>query len=203
MKEKKKISRRSFIKTIGTSFLFSTAVKENIILTPVVEAKEALIFPNNKRYLFSIILNVNEIDYKIEVEPRETLLSVLRDRLGLTGTKLGCNMGECGACTIIMEDKAVLSCSILAVQANSKKILTIEGIMKNGKLHKIQEAIMKKDALQCGFCTPGQIMSLYSLFIQNQKPTKQEILDALAANLCRCGSYNHLIKAATDIFSLT
>jgi carbon-monoxide dehydrogenase small subunit len=142
-----------------------------------------------------IVLRVNGTNYKVSVEPRRTLVEVLRETLGLTGTKKSCNEGECGACTVIVDGKPVASCLMLAMDAQGKDILTIEGISEGEKLHPIQEAFLKHGAIQCGFCTPGMVMSAKALLDKNPKPTIAEIRKAISGNLCRCTGYQHIIDS--------
>jgi len=132
---------------------------------------------------------------KIRVDHYRTLLEVLREDLHLTGTKNGCNEGECGACTILLDGKAVDSCLILAVDANGKRITTIEGLAKEGKLDPLQEAFVEYGAIQCGFCTPGMILSAKALLNENPSPSEEEVKTALAGNLCRCTGYKKIITA--------
>jgi aerobic-type carbon monoxide dehydrogenase small subunit (CoxS/CutS family) len=129
------------------------------------------------------------------VEPRTTLAELLRNRLKLTGTKIVCNQGECGGCTVLMNGKAVYSCHMLALDAAGKEITTIEGLMSGEKLHPIQQAFIDHDGLQCGFCTPGQIMAAEEILIKNSKPSKEEILDGMSGNLCRCAAYPNILKS--------
>ena len=140
-------------------------------------------------------LTVNGDLYKTEVEPRQTLLEVLRDDLGLTGTKRGCDEGQCSACTVLLNGKPVASCLVLAIQAQDTEILTIEGLATNGELHPLQDAFVKHGAIQCGFCTPGMILSAKALLDRNPRPTKEEIKEAIAGNLCRCTGYTKIIEA--------
>jgi carbon-monoxide dehydrogenase small subunit len=142
-----------------------------------------------------IVLNVNGTNYKLNIEPWRTLVEVLRETLGLTGTKKSCNEGECGACTVMMDGKPVASCLVLAVDAQGKEILTIEGISEGEKLHPIQEAFLKHGAIQCGFCTPGMVMSAKALLDQNPKPTVTEVRKAISGNLCRCTGYQHIVDS--------
>jgi aerobic-type carbon monoxide dehydrogenase small subunit (CoxS/CutS family) len=123
------------------------------------------------------------------------LLWVLRTDLGLTGTKYGCGKAMCGACTVIVNDRAVQSCMTTIRSVKGKNVLTIEGLSKNGKLHPIQEAFVKHDALQCGFCTPGMILNAYSLLMRNPEPTREEIIEGMEDNLCRCGAHIRIIRA--------
>jgi carbon-monoxide dehydrogenase small subunit len=128
----------------------------------------------------------------------KTLLTVLRTRFGLTGTKFGCRIGFCGACTVIIDGEPVRSCITPVEDIAGKKIVTIEGLAKNGDLHPLQSAFIKYDALQCGYCTPGMILNAYGLLIKNLEPTSQEIIDHMEGNLCRCGAYGRIIKAIQD-----
>jgi carbon-monoxide dehydrogenase small subunit len=132
---------------------------------------------------------------EIEIDPSLTLLWVLRDQFGLTGTKYGCGEGYCGACTVIIDNEAVRSCATLAGEVANREVITIEGLSKNGQLHPLQQAFMDKDALQCGFCTPGMIMNAYGLLLRNPEPTRQEVIEAMEDNLCRCGAHIRIIEA--------
>ena len=143
-----------------------------------------------------ITLNVNGQDRRVDVMPQETLAYVLRYKLGLTGTKLGCDHGECGACTTLMDDVPVYSCTTLAHRVRGRKITTIEGLEgPNGELHKVQKAFVEELGPQCGFCTPGQIMSAVGLLKSNPHPTVEEARLAMSGNLCRCGAYDHYLKS--------
>jgi carbon-monoxide dehydrogenase small subunit len=142
-----------------------------------------------------ISLNVNGILNEVEIEPRRTLLEVLREELGLTGTKKACNQGECGACTVLLDGKPVPSCLLLAVEAQGKEILTIEGLARDGNLQPVQRAFMKHGGFQCGFCTPGMILSAKALLDENPHPTENEVKKALAGNLCRCTGYKQIIES--------
>ncbi len=141
-------------------------------------------------------LQVNGKTYNLNIEPRRTLLNVLRDDLHLTGTKKVCDMGECGACTIIMDDQAVYSCLLLAVDCQGHQILTIEGLAEGTNLDPIQQAFIDHDSFQCGFCTPGQIMALRAFLENNPNPTPEDIRIALSGNVCRCGAYPRILAAA-------
>ena len=143
----------------------------------------------------NIRLKVNGEEYQLEVGPQELLLDVIRDKLNLTGTKRGCDTGDCGACTIIMDGRAVNSCLILAVEADGREILTIEGLAKNGTLHPLQETFVEYGAIQCGFCTPGMILSAKVLLDENPEPSEEEIRRAIAGNLCRCTGYTKIVQA--------
>jgi carbon-monoxide dehydrogenase small subunit len=148
--------------------------------------------------LHQVGLTVNGTLYEVSVQPWESLLEVIRDRLGLTGTKEGCGLGECGACTVIMDGKTVNSCLVLAVEADGKQITTIEGLADGEKLHPIQEAFIEHGGLQCGFCTPGMIMSAKALLGENPNPSEEEIRRAIAGNLCRCTGYTKIIESISS-----
>jgi carbon-monoxide dehydrogenase small subunit len=151
-------------------------------------------------YKKQISLTVNGKRVQAEVDCRMTLAEFLREGLGLTGTKVGCNRGECGSCTVILDGKPVYSCTVLAVEAAGKRILTIEGLMdQGGKLHPLQEAFIEEDALQCGYCTPGMILSLIALLHRNPHPTEGDVRNAIDGNLCRCGSFSNIIKATLKV----
>jgi carbon-monoxide dehydrogenase small subunit len=134
-----------------------------------------------------------------EITPNLRLIDLLRQNFGLTGAKEGCGVGECGACTVILDKQAVNSCLILAVQADSREIITIEGISDGDRLHPLQESFMQHGAVQCGFCTPGMILSAYSLLLRNPQPGEDEIREAIAGNLCRCTGYKQIIEAIKNI----
>jgi len=141
-------------------------------------------------------MTVNNKNVETEIEPYARLLDVLRDKFGFTGVKEGCGIGECGACTIIMNGKKVNSCLILAAQAQGSEILTIEGIENpDGSMHPVQEAFLEKGAVQCGFCTPGMVISSYQLLNENPDPSDNEIKEAISGNLCRCTGYKQIINA--------
>ena len=143
-----------------------------------------------------IQLQINGSLYSVEVEPRRSLLDVLRDDLHLTGAKKVCNMGECGACTVLLDGKPVYSCLILAIECEGNRILTIESLSEGDKLDPIQQAFIEEDAFQCGFCTPGQIMSVRGLLEHNPNPDSEEIRKAVSGNICRCGAYPRIFAAA-------
>ena len=142
--------------------------------------------------LMDLTLTVNNITYTIAVEPNITLTDVLRDKLGLTGTKKSCNEGECGACTVLMDGKPVASCLVLAMDAQNKNITTIEGLADGEKLHPLQESFVKHGGIQCGYCTPGMIMSAKALLDENPDPTAFEVRKAISGNLCRCTGYQQI-----------
>ena len=142
-----------------------------------------------------ITLMVNEEPYEVLIKPSETLMHVLREKLGLTGTKHGCDTGKCGACTVLIDGKLVRSCLTFAISVQNREITTIEGLVKNGDLHPIQKAFIKYGAVQCGFCTPGMILLTKAFLEENPRPTEDEIRKALSANICRCTGYVKIIEA--------
>jgi carbon-monoxide dehydrogenase small subunit len=143
----------------------------------------------------SITLTVNGRKHSLEVAPNEILLNVLRDRLGLMGTKYGCGIGECGACTVLLNGKAVLSCQLLAFTADGGDIVTIEGLERNGSLDPLQEAFVAEGAIQCGFCTPAMLLSAKALLDEHPNPTDDDIREAIRGNICRCTGYVNIVRA--------
>lgn len=142
-----------------------------------------------------INLKINGENYELHVKPNTLLLDLIRDEIGLIGTKRGCDTGECGACTILVEGKPFNSCLMLAVEADGKNILTVEGLAKEGQLHPLQEAFIEEGAVQCGFCTPGVLLSVKALIDTNPNPTTEKIKLAISGNLCRCTGYTKIVKA--------
>ena len=142
-----------------------------------------------------ITLTVNGKSRQGEVEPRQLLVHYLRDTLGLTGTHIGCDTSQCGACTVILDGRAVKSCTLFAVQASGSEVLTIEGLAQDGKLDPMQEAFWNEHGLQCGFCTPGMILAARQILADHPEPTEQEIRHGLEGNLCRCTGYQHIVNA--------
>ncbi|ACP56565.1 glyceraldehyde dehydrogenase subunit gamma [Saccharolobus islandicus] len=145
-----------------------------------------------------IKVKVNGVLYERYVSPRMLLVDFLREELGLTGTKIGCDTTTCGACTVILNGKSVKSCTLFAIQADGAEITTIEGLSVDSKLHPIQEAFKENFALQCGFCTPGMIMQTYFLLKENPNPSEEEVRDGLHGNICRCTGYQNIVKAVLD-----
>lgn len=146
-----------------------------------------------------ITLNVNGTDHELAVNPNQTLADLIRYDIGLTGTKKGCEAGECGACTVIMDGRPINSCLVLAVQANGRTILTIEGVETDEGLHPVQKAFVDKGAIQCGFCTSGMILSAKALLDRNTHPTESEIRMAISGNLCRCTGYQKIVEAIESV----
>jgi carbon-monoxide dehydrogenase small subunit len=140
-------------------------------------------------------VTVNGVEHEAEIEPRVLLVHFIRDVLGLTGTHIGCDTTNCGACTVLFGGKPVKSCTLFAVQADGEKIRTIEGLAENGKLHPLQEGFREEHGLQCGFCTPGMILSAHALLEKNPHPSEQEIRWGISGNLCRCTGYQNIVKA--------
>jgi len=142
-----------------------------------------------------ISFTLNGKKTEVQIDPTQTLLWVLRNQFGLTGTKFGCGSGYCGTCTVLINNEAVRSCTLTIGETAGKKVVTIEGLAKNGKLHPVQKAFVDNDALQCGFCTPGMVMNAVALLQKNPKPTRDEIITAMEDNLCRCGAHVRIITA--------
>jgi carbon-monoxide dehydrogenase small subunit len=147
---------------------------------------------------YPVSVTVNGAKRKHNVDARLLLVHYLRETLGLTGTNVGCDTSQCGACTVLMDGKAVKSCTVLAVQAEGAKIMTIEGLAENGKLHPLQEAFWEKHGLQCGYCTPGMILTAHDLLQKNPKPSDGEIRHGLEGNLCRCTGYQNIVAAVRE-----
>jgi xanthine dehydrogenase YagT iron-sulfur-binding subunit len=194
-KEKKShpldVSRRDFLKGMGTTAVATTLTTAAFPLPPGAEAA----LPSGVKEAV-IQLNVNGQLHRLRVKSHWTLLEVLRTKLRLTGAKRFCDRGSCGACTVIMDDRAVYACSRLAIEADGKKITTIEGLSDGEKLHPIQEAFVQHDGMQCGFCTSGVIMSTKALLDKNPRPSREEIKEALSGNICRCSAYTKIIESA-------
>jgi carbon-monoxide dehydrogenase small subunit len=147
-----------------------------------------------------VSLKVNGVPHRVTVEPRRTLLQFLREDLELTGAKEGCGLGECGTCTVLLDGKPIKSCITLAVQANGRAVTTIEGMERpDGTLHPLQQAFIDHGAIQCGFCTPGMVLSAKALLDENRKPTEREVREAIAGNLCRCTGYQKIVEAILSV----
>ena len=146
-----------------------------------------------------VSLAVNGVRHELDLEPRELLVYVLRDRLGLTGTNVGCDTSSCGACTVLLNGDSVKACTLLGVQADGMELTTIEGLASNGDLHPLQQAFHEQHGLQCGYCTPGMVMAAASLLAENPEPSEAEIRHALEGNLCRCTGYQNIVKAVQAV----
>lgn len=187
------LSRRRFLENTGTALVAAAAVR-----VPEPPARPAPPAPPQAPLTgptTTIRFTVNGSDRQLEVEDRWTLNEVLRDQLQLTGSKLGCNRGECGACTVLLDGEPVYSCSTLAVWVDGRAVVTVEGLETDGEVSGLQRAFMDYNAPQCGFCTPGQLMSATALLDRNPSPTADEVREALVGNLCRCSNYNAIVEA--------
>jgi aerobic-type carbon monoxide dehydrogenase small subunit (CoxS/CutS family) len=186
-------SRRTFLKSLGTVAATAATAQVRTVAAELEKANaEKIIGPD----AVPVTLKVNGEKLKLMLEPRVTLLDALRNYSSLTGTKEGCDRASCGACTVLLDDQPVYSCQKLAIEAQGHEITTIEGLSKNGKLSKVQQAFIEKDALQCGYCTPGFVMSVTALLKRNSRPTADDVKHACAGNLCRCGAHPHIFQAA-------
>jgi aerobic-type carbon monoxide dehydrogenase small subunit (CoxS/CutS family) len=194
------VSRRSFLKTFGTSAAVAATAQVDAVAAELEKVnKEKIVGPE----AVPITLQVNGKPIKLQVQPRVTLLDALRNMTPLTGSKEVCDRATCGACSMIVDDKLIYSCSMLAIEAQGKKITTVEGLAHNGKLSKVQEAFVEQDALMCGYCTPGFVMSVTALLRQNSKPTEADVRHACSGNLCRCGTYPRILQAALKAAGVT
>jgi xanthine dehydrogenase YagT iron-sulfur-binding subunit len=187
-RDRQGITRRGFLQIVGAGAVVSGATGA-ISAGPAAEPAEPV-------ELTRIRLLVNGRRHRLTVEPRWSLLFVLREKLGLTGTKVGCERGECGACTVLLDGQPRYSCLILAVEAEGKEITTLEGLMRGEDLGPVQQAFLERDAFQCGYCTPGQIMAVEGLLRSAPDPSFEEVRRGVSGNLCRCGTYDHIFKAA-------
>lgn len=183
------ITRRRFLKTMGSGAAIAAA---SDALTGPGTAKAEVIKPE---VIARVNLSINGFRRSLVVEPRWSLLYVLREKLGLTGPKVGCERGECGACTVLIDEVPRYACLTLAVEAEGTEIVTLEGLMHGERLSAVQQAFVEHDAFQCGYCTPGQIMSAEGLLRSNPAPNPDEIRRAMSGNLCRCGAYAHIYRA--------
>jgi xanthine dehydrogenase YagT iron-sulfur-binding subunit len=182
-----RVSRRDFLESVGFG-MTGIAVTRNLS----AQNPEAI---GEDGEPTKLMLVVNGRKHSLMVEPRTSLLSVLRERLGLTGTKPGCERGECGACTVLIDCKSRYSCLTLALEAEGHDITTIEGLMHGEKLGAVQQAFLEKDAFQCGYCTPGQIVAAEGLLRSSPDPSNEDIREGMSGNLCRCGAYQHICQA--------
>ncbi len=186
------LTRRGFLEGTGAALVVAGVPKLGVAEIPpatVVEQEVAAV-PKT-----AIRVTVNGTRQRVEVEDRWTLNELLRDHLGLTGSKIGCNRGECGACTVLLDGEPVYSCSTLAVWADGREIVTVEGLERDGDVSVLQQAFMDHNAPQCGFCTPGQLMTATALLDRNPRPTAEETRKAMVGNLCRCSNYNAIVEA--------
>lgn len=198
-KKLSKISRRDFLSKT------SKGIAGTVVLTSSLKEIEAKTKSENQVFdeeilneIIPLKLKVNGKTVKTKVSPQTTLAELIRNKLKLTGTKVVCNHGECGGCTVVMNGKAIYSCQTLALDSEGKEVITIEGLMNGEELHEVQQAFVDKDGLQCGFCTPGQIMAAYALLLENPKPTREEILTGMSGNLCRCAAYPKIFDSVEE-----
>lgn len=189
-KSKKDISRREFLASTGAALTVATSPPTLKAQNPAIDAPGDTTVPRT-----TIRVVVNGAERRVEVEDRWTLAELLRDHLGLTGTKIGCDRGECGACTVLLNGKPVYSCSNLAVWADGRAVQTVEGLARGTQLDPLQRAFIEHDGPQCGFCTSGQLMSAKGLLSRNPHPTAEEVRSGLTGNLCRCSNYNQYVEA--------
>ena len=189
-RKKHSISRRRFLEGTGAAIAAATAAPAFPAQTPTASPGAGLRAPRTR-----IRLTVNGVSHRIEVEDRWTLVEVLRDQVGLTGTKIGCDRGECGACTVLMDGRPVYSCSQLAVWADGRTVQTVEGLARDGRLSALQQAFVDHNAAQCGFCTSGQLMAATALLARNPRPSVQQVRTGMTGNLCRCSNYNAIVEA--------
>jgi xanthine dehydrogenase YagT iron-sulfur-binding subunit len=192
------VSRRGFITSVGSGAIGVAAAGALVQGAPPQAQAEAV----KAGDVSTITLTVNGRTQKMLVEARWSLLHVLRDHLGLTGTKVGCERGECGACTVLFDGKARYACMTLAVEADGHEITTVEGLMAGEELGTTQQAFADEDAFQCGYCTPGQVMAAESLLRSNPSPNLDQIRQGMAGNICRCGAYAHIFKAVAKAADL-
>jgi xanthine dehydrogenase YagT iron-sulfur-binding subunit len=192
-KEKWGWTRRGFMQFMGVGVVGATFSAAALAKPVNPETTEAVL---KEAEMTKIHLSINNRIYSVLIEPRWTLLYVLRETIGLSGTKIGCGRGECGACTVLIDDIPRYACMILAVEAEGKQITTLEGLMDGEKLGPVQQAFVEEDAFQCGYCTPGQIMSVEGLLRKQPDPSLEEIRRGVSGNLCRCAAYTHIFKAA-------
>jgi xanthine dehydrogenase YagT iron-sulfur-binding subunit len=186
------VSRRSFLKGMGSGTIGAALIGG-------ASAEQAAAAPANgeaSQGVVRINLSVNGREQTVQAEPRTTLANVLRNQMDLTGTKVVCDRGSCGGCTVLMDGKPVYSCMMLALDAQGRKITTVEGLAKGGQLDPVQAAFVEKDALMCGFCTPGFVMSVRALLDRTPNPTLDQVKEACAGNICRCGTYPRIFEAA-------
>ena len=189
------LSRRDFLEGTGAALVVAGATPKLGGAAEVSEAEVAEQQALASVPRTTISVTVNGTERRIEVEDRWTLNEVLRDDMELTGSKLGCNRGECGACTVLLDGDPVYSCSTLAVWADGREVVTVEGLERDGEVTTLQRAFMDYNAAQCGFCTPGQLMTATALLERNSSPTAEDVREALVGNLCRCSNYNSIVEA--------
>ena len=186
-KQKLGVTRRGLITSVGAGVVSAATLRRATAAPPVED-----VAPDE---MVKLTLHINGRTHRLLVEPRWSLLFVLRERLGLTGTKLGCDRGECGACTVLIDGRPRYACMTLALEAEGNAITTIEGLLRGEELGEIQKAFVEHDAFQCGYCTSGQIMAAEGLLRANSHPGREEVRLGMSGNLCRCGAYAHIVRA--------
>lgn len=187
------VSRRDFLRISGISVAIPLVAGPKVVLAAGQE------IPVHGPGKVAMEFTINGEKYKASLEPRVTLLDALRDQFELTGAKRVCDRGECGACTVLMDNKPVYACAIFAIEAQHKPIVTVESLMQQGKLHPVQQAFVDNDAAQCGFCTPGFVVACKAFLDRHPHPTPEDILHGLSGNLCRCGTYDGIRKAVAQV----
>jgi xanthine dehydrogenase YagT iron-sulfur-binding subunit len=187
------VSRRDFLRISGITAAIPLVAGPKVVLAAGEE------IPVHGPGKVAMELSINGQKYKASLEPRVTLLDALRDHFELTGAKRVCDRGECGACTVLIDNKPVYACSVLAIEAQRKVIVTVESLMQQGKLHPVQQAFVDNDASQCGFCTPGFVVACKAFLERNPNPTAEDIRHGLSGNLCRCGTYDGIRKAIAQV----
>lgn len=195
-RERGDLTRRDFLEGTGAALVVVGVPTLGAVEVPSEEisGQELAAVPRT-----AIRVTVNDTEHRMEVEDRWTLNELLRDHIGLTGSKIGCNRGECGACTVLLDGEPVYSCSTLAVWADGRAVSTVEGLEHDGELSSLQQAFMDHNAPQCGFCTPGQLMTATALLGRNPRPTGGEVRQAMVGNLCRCSNYNAIVEAVVAV----
>jgi xanthine dehydrogenase YagT iron-sulfur-binding subunit len=186
------VTRRAFLEGAGVAIVATATLP---VMTGTDAAAQSAPVASPGAATTRIVVTVNGAEHRLEVGDHWTLAELLRDHLTLTGTKLGCERGECGACTVLLDGAPVYACSYLAVWSDGKKVETVEGLMRNGQLSPLQQAFVEHDAPQCGYCTSGQLMSAAALLRRNPRPTSADARNALAGNICRCSNYNRIVEA--------
>ena len=187
------VTRRELLRT--TTAIGGALAVSQMVPGPLPAAAQETPMPASR---IDVVLRVNGSDHRLELDPRTTLLEALREELHLTGSKKGCGLGQCGACTVLMDGKRVKSCLSLAALAEGREITTIEGLAAGGRLHPLQAAFIERDAFQCGYCTSGQIMAGVACIAEGHAGSAQEIRDWMSGNLCRCGAYDNIVAAIQD-----
>jgi xanthine dehydrogenase YagT iron-sulfur-binding subunit len=194
-REQRALSRRSFLRSSALTTAGATIIDATSAMIGQTEAAESGGPPTLGPEPVPVTLKINGVSRTLQVEPRVTLAEALRGPLGLTGTKIACNRGACSACTVWLDRTPVCSCMMLAIEVGGRSVMTIEGLANGGQLHSVQAAFIEHDALQCGFCTPGMVMSCAALLEHTPDPTTEDVQKAISGHLCRCGTYPHVVAA--------